>query len=68
MVTQGDAINSFADALRARGGVESRSAVLGSERVEIIRGKDFGRWFRANVNKADIPYAKGMSEHMMENI
>jgi hypothetical protein len=41
--------------LRTRStGVEARSAVLEGDRYDIIRGKDFVRWVRANMDQIDI--------------
>jgi hypothetical protein len=37
---------AFADLLRGKNGVESRSAVLQTDRLDLIRGKDFARWCR----------------------
>jgi translocation protein SEC62 len=57
---QPDAIRAFADQLRARGGgVEARSAVLGNERVEVVRGKDLARWVAAHQAEVDLPAARG---------
>jgi hypothetical protein len=42
-------------------GPEARSAVLEGERFDIIRGKDFVRWVRANMDALEnIPLARGM--------
>lgn len=41
----------FAEALRSKGGVENRSAVLQGERFELFRGKDLLRWVVANPSK-----------------
>lgn len=42
----------FAEALRSRGGVENRSAVMGDERKELFRGKDLVRWVKAHPEQA----------------
>lgn len=43
-----DPLRSLADALRAKGGVEWRSAVMADQRVEFIRGKDLAAHMRAH--------------------
>lgn len=58
-VTQVDDIQSFADLLRSRKGVESRSAVLHTDRLDIIRGKDFARWYRENSDLVNLPIKQG---------
>lgn len=56
-------LTTFADSLRGKHGVESRSAILGgSERVDIIRGKDFARWFRSRAETVNLTLAKGIKE------
>ena len=41
-------------------GPEARSAVIDGERFDIIRGKDFVRWVRANMDSLEkIPLVKG---------
>lgn len=41
-------------------GPEARSAVLEGERFDIIRGKDFVRWVRANMDTLEkIPLVRG---------
>jgi len=49
----------FAEVLRAHKGVESRSAILGTDRVDIIRGKDFARWFRSRADEVSFSASKG---------
>ncbi|KAL4437010.1 hypothetical protein ABPG75_004149 [Micractinium tetrahymenae] len=53
-----DPLLIFAEALRSKGGVENRSAVLGGERYELFRGKDLVRWVKAHPDKAP-PAAAG---------
>ncbi|RMZ57486.1 hypothetical protein APUTEX25_003729, partial [Auxenochlorella protothecoides] len=43
-----DPLREFADSLRGKGGVEARAAVYQAQRVEIVRGKDLGRWIAAH--------------------
>lgn len=43
---------AFAEALRSRGGIENRSAVLRDERKELFRGKDLLRWVKAHPDKS----------------
>jgi len=38
----------FAEILRGKNGIESRSAVLQTDRLDLFRGKDFARWCRDN--------------------
>lgn len=38
----------FADALRSKGGIENRAAVLQGQRFELFRGKDLVRWVKAH--------------------
>lgn len=57
---QVDDIQSFADLLRSRKGVESRSAVLHTDRLDIIRGKDFARWYRENSDLVNLPIKQGV--------
>lgn len=47
-----------AEALRSKGGIECRSGVLGGERVELFRAKDFVRWVQAHPEKC-APAATG---------
>lgn len=54
-----DALKDFADTLRAKGGVEARTAVLGGHRVEFVRGKDVLRWIDAHPEKASRFCSKG---------
>lgn len=39
-------MHAFADLVRGSNGIESRSAVLQTDRFDLIRGKDFARWCR----------------------
>lgn len=57
---------AFADLLRGKNGVESRSAVLQTDRFDLIRGKDFARWCREHpelvadsklVSKGEVDFA-----------
>ena len=41
-----DPVKKLAEKLRSKGGIEWRSAVLQDQRVEVVRGKDFGAYFR----------------------
>ena len=41
-----DPVKRLAEKLRSKGGIEWRSAVLQDQRVEVVRGKDFGAYFR----------------------
>eukprot|EP01024_Parvocaulis_polyphysoides_P023600 TRINITY_DN2178_c0_g2_i1.p1 TRINITY_DN2178_c0_g2~~TRINITY_DN2178_c0_g2_i1.p1 ORF type:complete len:340 (+),score=47.00 TRINITY_DN2178_c0_g2_i1:45-1022(+) len=41
-----DKVRELADALRQKGGVENRVAVVGQDRLDYFRGKDFARHFR----------------------
>ena len=43
-----DSIQVFADALRSKGGIENRAAVLEGQRFELFRGKDLVRWVKAH--------------------
>ena len=52
-------IREFSDLLRGKHGIESRSAVIESERVEIIRGKDFARWIKAHPEHITLRIARG---------
>lgn len=38
----------FADAMRSKGGIENRAAVLEGQRFELFRGKDLVRWVKAH--------------------
>ena len=42
--------------------MEARSAVLGSERVDIIRGKDFARWLTTHADLPNLPVHKSRTE------
>jgi len=53
-------LDDFTDTLRGSKGVESRSAILGYERKDIFRGKDFARWYRQHAEAlVDLPITKG---------
>lgn len=54
---QPDIFLNFADTLRGKKGIQARSAVLvdSSERVDIIRGKDFARWIKSNADTINLP-------------
>lgn len=43
-----DSVQVFADALRSKGGIENRAAVLQGQRFELFRGKDLVRWVKAH--------------------
>ena len=43
-----DPVRELADALRGKGGVETRAAVLDDQRKELMRGKDLVRWVKAH--------------------
>ncbi|PRW58596.1 Translocation sec62 [Chlorella sorokiniana] len=43
-----DSVQVFADALRSKGGIENRAAVLEGQRFELFRGKDLVRWVKAH--------------------
>lgn len=45
---------------RPKKGIEARSAVLESERYDIVRGKDFVRWVRANLETVEVFTTKGL--------
>lgn len=45
---------------RPKKGIEARSAVLESERYDIVRGKDFVRWVRANLETVELFTTKGL--------
>lgn len=47
-----DTLKEFADRLRAKDGVEARTAVLQGHRVEFVRGKDLVRWLAAHPDEA----------------
>ncbi|KAI3433795.1 hypothetical protein D9Q98_003600 [Chlorella vulgaris] len=53
-----DELMKVAEALRSKGGIECRSGVLGGERVELFRAKDFVRWVQAHPEKC-APAATG---------
>lgn len=42
------ALKGVADVMRAKGGVECRTAAWDGERVEFVRGKDLVKWVAAN--------------------
>jgi hypothetical protein len=55
---QADHVRDFADLLRMKNGVEARNGVLGEERVEFFRGKDFSKYVKANPEKC-VMFVKG---------
>jgi hypothetical protein len=65
---QVDDIQSFADLLRSRKGVESRSAVLHTDRLDIIRGKDFARWYRKNSDLVNLPIKQGVFSMLLARL
>lgn len=51
-----DAVRQLADSLRIKSGIPWRTAVMGEQRFEFIRGKDFVRYFVAHEDKMQ-PFA-----------
>ncbi|KAK9839798.1 hypothetical protein WJX81_002420 [Elliptochloris bilobata] len=55
-----DPLRSLADALRSKGGVEWRTAVMADQRVEFIRGKDLAAHFRSHPEQMQFFVSKAL--------
>ena len=55
-----DALRQLADSLRTKAGIPWRTAVMGEQRFEFVRGKDFVRFFEKNEDKLQPYVSKGV--------